>query len=115
MALTRNPVLLNLLNSVRKSDKMLGMPRYLSFSSSCLINSIIHEHPCKNLNMLYHDYEDDEDTFLKYRSCILVYVCDFYPQVTRTPALEYVTSCYGARMFAFKFHPGTGTSITRYI
>ena len=59
-------VLLNILNSLRKRDKMLGKPRILSlfpnlfnkFSASlafflffptCLINSIKHEHSCKIL------------------------------------------------------------------
>ena len=45
-------VLLNLLNSLRKSDKMLGMPRILSLFLTNLINSIKHEHSCKILYLL---------------------------------------------------------------
>ena len=41
-------VLLNLLNSLRKRDKMLGQPR-IFFSPTRLINSIKHEHSCKIL------------------------------------------------------------------
>ena len=40
----RPPVLLNLLSSLRKRDKMLGKPRILSLSPTCLMNSIEHEH-----------------------------------------------------------------------
>ena len=42
-------VLLNLLNSLRKKDKMLGKPHILSFFPTRLINSIKHEHSCKIL------------------------------------------------------------------
>ena len=45
-------VLLNLLNSLRKRDKMLGKPRILSFFPTRLINSIKHEHSCKILYLL---------------------------------------------------------------
>ena len=45
-------VLLNLLNSLRKIDKMLGKPHILSFFSIRLINSIKHKHSCK-LHYLY--------------------------------------------------------------
>ena len=37
-------VLLNLLNELRKSDKMRGLPSILSFFATSLINSIIQEH-----------------------------------------------------------------------
>ena len=40
----RAPVLLNLLNSLRKRDKMLDKPSIYLFSSTRLINSIKHEH-----------------------------------------------------------------------
>ena len=36
----RAPVLLNLLNSMRKRDKMLDKPRILSLSQTCLIHLI---------------------------------------------------------------------------
>ena len=40
-------VLLNLLNELRKSDKMRGLPSILSlFIATSLINSIIQEHEC---------------------------------------------------------------------
>ena len=38
------PVLLNLLNKLGKSDKMLGLPSILSFFAASLINSTIQEH-----------------------------------------------------------------------
>ena len=42
------PVLLNLLNNLRKSDKMRGLPSILSlFFATNLINSIIQKHSCK--------------------------------------------------------------------
>ena len=34
------PVLLNVLNSLQKRDKMLGKPCILSFSQTCLVNLI---------------------------------------------------------------------------
>ena len=40
-------VLLNLLNSLRKRDKMLGKLAFYLFSPTRLINSIKHEHSCK--------------------------------------------------------------------
>ena len=48
----RAPALLNVSNSLRKSDKMFSKPRILLlFIPTCLINSnsILHEHTCKNL------------------------------------------------------------------
>ena len=41
-------VLLNLLNNLRKRDKMQGLPSILSFFffAASLINSIIQEHEC---------------------------------------------------------------------
>ena len=39
-------VLLNLLNELGKSDKMLGMPSILYLFRNELINSIIQEHEC---------------------------------------------------------------------
>ena len=40
-------VLLNLLNKLRKRDKMQGLPSILSlFRNKSLINSIIQEHEC---------------------------------------------------------------------
>ena len=43
-------VLLNLLNKLRKRDKMRGLPSILSFFfATSLINSIIQEHKCKIL------------------------------------------------------------------
>ena len=45
------PVKLNLLNLLRKSNNMLGKPQS-PFSSTCLINSIKHEHSCK---IIYED------------------------------------------------------------
>ena len=50
----RVPVLLNLLNSLRKRDKMLGKPRILSLFR--LINSIKHEHSCKILHIVLQQY-----------------------------------------------------------
>ena len=38
------PVLLNLLNEVRKRDTMQGLPSILSLFATSLINSIIQEH-----------------------------------------------------------------------
>ena len=38
--------LLNLLNKLRKSDKMGGFPSILSFFAMSLINSIIQEREC---------------------------------------------------------------------
>ena len=43
-------VLLNLLNLLRKRDKMLGKPHILSLFPNRLINSIKHEYSC---NILY--------------------------------------------------------------
>ena len=40
------PVLLNLLNELRKRDKMPGLPSILSFFPTSLINSIKQEHEC---------------------------------------------------------------------
>ena len=48
------PVLLNVLNLLRKSDKMQGKPHILSFFPTRLINSIKHEHSCK---ILYKRFE----------------------------------------------------------
>ena len=43
-------VLLNLLNELRKKDKMRGLPSILShFFATSLINSIIQEHECEIL------------------------------------------------------------------
>ena len=39
-------VLLNLLNELRKIDKMLGLPSILSIFEWSLINSTIQEHEC---------------------------------------------------------------------
>ena len=39
-------VLLNLLNELRKSDKMRGLQSILSLLAMSLINSIIQEHEC---------------------------------------------------------------------
>ena len=39
-------VLLNLLNELGKRDKMQGLPSFLSFLATSLINSIIQEHKC---------------------------------------------------------------------
>ena len=39
-------VLLNLLNELRKRDKMRGLPSIFSFFATSLINSIIQEHEC---------------------------------------------------------------------
>ena len=43
----RAPVLLNLLNKLQKSDKMLGKPRILSFTQL-----VKHEHSCNTLYLL---------------------------------------------------------------
>ena len=48
----RAPVLLNLLNSMGKTDKMLGKASHLMFSPTCSINSIIHKHSCKILYII---------------------------------------------------------------
>ena len=46
------PVLLNLLNNLRKRDKMQGLSlTFYLFSSTCLINSIIQE---QELDYIYH-------------------------------------------------------------
>ena len=39
-------VLLNLLNKLRKRDKMRGLPSILSLFRNELINSVIQEHEC---------------------------------------------------------------------
>ena len=39
-------VLLNLLNELRKRDKMHGLPSISSLFATSLINSIIQEHEC---------------------------------------------------------------------
>ena len=39
-------VLLNLLNELRKRDKMRGLPAFYLFFATRLINSIIQEHEC---------------------------------------------------------------------
>ena len=41
-------VLFNLLNSLRKSDKMLGKPRIISYFAARLINAIKHEYSFKS-------------------------------------------------------------------
>ena len=64
------PVLLNLLNSLRKSDKMLGKPlTFYGFSSTRLINSIKHEHSCKIL------YIQNEKDYLKWLFQCLIILC----------------------------------------
>ena len=45
----RDPVLSNLLKSLRKRDKMLGKPRVYLFSPISLINSVKQKHSCKIL------------------------------------------------------------------
>ena len=55
-------MLSTLLNSLRKSDKMLSKAsHFYLFSSTCLINSIIHEHSCMVfcvcLTLVSHMYE----------------------------------------------------------
>ena len=42
-------VLLNLLNELRKRDKLQRLPSILSLFATRLINSIIQEHKCKIL------------------------------------------------------------------
>ena len=75
---TRALVLLNLLNSLRKRDKMLGKPRILSFSPTRSINSIKHEHSCKILYLsnIEHDVTTSKIPFLLFlpRDCMLRYV-----------------------------------------
>ena len=39
-------VLLNLLNELRRRDKMRGLPSILSLLATSLINSIKHNHKC---------------------------------------------------------------------
>ena len=39
-------VLLNLLNKLRRRDKMRGLPSILSLFATSLINSISHKHKC---------------------------------------------------------------------
>ena len=39
-------VLLNLLNELGKSDKMLGLPSILSLFATSLINSLMQEYEC---------------------------------------------------------------------
>ena len=39
-------ILLNLLNELRKRDKMRGLPSILSLFATSLINSIIQEYEC---------------------------------------------------------------------
>ena len=39
-------VLLNLLNKLRKRDKMQGLPSIISLFPSSLINAIIQKHEC---------------------------------------------------------------------
>ena len=46
-ACIRAPVLLNLLDTLGKTDKMLGTASHLILSPTRLINSVIHEHSCK--------------------------------------------------------------------
>ena len=47
-------VLLNLLNELRKNDKMRGLPRTLSFFATSLINSIKQEYECYILYVVWH-------------------------------------------------------------
>ena len=46
------PVLLNLLNSFEKTDKLLGTALHLIVVPTRLISSIIHEHSCKILYII---------------------------------------------------------------
>ena len=45
-------VLVNLLNSLRKRDNIIGKPRISSFFPTRLINSVKHEHSCKILDLI---------------------------------------------------------------
>ena len=49
------PVLLNLLNKLRKRDKLLGKPSILALFSTHLINSINHDHSYKILYVANND------------------------------------------------------------
>ena len=46
-------ILLNLLNELGKSDKKRGLPSILSLFTTCLINSIIQEHACRILFIIW--------------------------------------------------------------
>ena len=47
-------VLLNLLKELRKKDKMRGLPSIYLFFATSLINSIIQEHECLILFIIWH-------------------------------------------------------------
>ena len=48
------PILLNLLNKLRKSDKMRGLSSNLTLFATNLLNSIIQEHECWILFITWH-------------------------------------------------------------
>ena len=77
-------MLLNVLNSLRKSDKMLGKPRILSFSPTRLINSIKHRHSCKILYK-YKQYMKSE------QGCTYFIFCTVPADVTENRAIASVT------------------------
>ena len=58
-------VLLNLLNKLRKSDKMRGLPSILSFFRIKFINSIIHEKECSHKCCSVPSISGDLCTFCK--------------------------------------------------
>ena len=45
--------LLNLLNELRKRDKVRGLPSTLSRFATSLINSIIQDHECYHMTLKY--------------------------------------------------------------
>ena len=53
-------MLLNLLNLLRKSNKMLGKPRILSlFPWTCLLNSLKQDYSCKILYLKAYAYKNE--------------------------------------------------------
>ena len=99
------PVLLNLLNLLGKSVKMLG--KHFIFSSPiCLINSIKHEHSCKIL------YENGNQSFVLSESCkYCIYIFFQSPYENGTFKLElflpeeYPMSAPKVRFMTKIYHP----------
>ena len=69
-------VLLNLLNVLRKSDKMRGLPAFYRFFAMSLINSTLQEYECKILFIYIYDTKIIlKSHFLCENGMVLPYAC----------------------------------------
>ena len=67
-------VLLNLLNELRKRDKMRGLPSILSLFATSLINSIVQEHECFKFYLSY-DIEITLKSHFWRKNIIILSIC----------------------------------------